>query len=63
MRDFAIKCPKCGGNYVGRIGLKRFFCSNCCVEFSVDSSGKPVYYYSDPTGTVVKYTSEKRDVG
>ena len=59
MVDFTKKCPKCHGNYVGKIGYSHFFCSNCCLEYSVESNGKPIYYYSDPTGTVMKYSAPK----
>lgn len=49
-------CPKCNGHSVGKISKTRFFCAECCIEFSFNEQGKAVSYYADPTGTMVKAT-------
>jgi ribosomal protein L37AE/L43A len=33
-----VRCPQCGKyDDVGRIGANKYFCSECCVEFSQDT--------------------------
>lgn len=55
-------CPNCKGHTTGRISMTHYFCSECCLEFSFDKEGKAVFFYSDPTGTVVKTGSQKEAV-
>jgi hypothetical protein len=26
-------CPRCHDKDIGRIGVRRYYCSNCCCEF------------------------------
>jgi len=33
-----IKCPQCGYKYVGKIGRRKYFCSNCFSEIFVSNT-------------------------
>ena len=43
------KCPKCGDRRVGKIGSKRYFCSECSSEFKKMKDGALVIvdYYKE----------------
>lgn len=30
-----VPCPKCRGHFTGAIGINRFYCAECCCEFTV----------------------------
>ncbi len=32
-----MKCPLCNANQIGRIGRERYYCHQCCHEWSKDS--------------------------
>lgn len=33
-----VPCTKCGSHFTGAIGNKRFFCAECCHEFTIGES-------------------------
>ncbi|MFO8059262.1 MAG: hypothetical protein R6U70_01200 [Bacillota bacterium] len=33
------QCPSCGSRMIGRIGVERYYCHDCCVEFDGASGG------------------------
>lgn len=50
-----MHCPVCGQKYIGKIGRKKFFCSNCyselviskdiCSVFKIDENGSLIKIY------------------
>ena len=37
------RCVQCQGRRVGVIGNQRYFCLECCIEFTVNEKGTIVY--------------------
>ncbi len=32
-------CPACGSRQVGRVGGERYYCWECCIEFTLSKKG------------------------
>ena len=41
-----MTCVLCRSNAVGTIGKKRYFCSNCCIEFVIGADTKESIIFS-----------------
>lgn len=39
-------CPICGSHSIGKIGISRYFCADCCHEVVVTTKKKVAYYPS-----------------
>lgn len=50
MRRF---CPICGSHKIGLIGMKRYFCAECCYEF-VDSAKRKEAFFPGENGEIRK---------
>ncbi|RBP44080.1 hypothetical protein [Garciella nitratireducens] len=48
-----MHCPVCGQKYIGKIGRKKFFCSNCYSELVI-SKDKCSVFQIDENGGLVK---------
>ena len=53
---FKVSCPDCKNNYVGQISLRRFFCPECCIEFTIGPKFIEVYNILT-SGEIVKVDS------
>lgn len=53
----AVRCPRCEGRAVGRVGVAQWFCWDCCVEFQASGRGYRVYAM-DEEGELVPLDGE-----
>ncbi|MHB1407210.1 MAG: hypothetical protein ACYCV0_16685 [Desulfitobacteriaceae bacterium] len=37
------RCPFCGARLIGRIGRERYYCSECCHEWTVEEGHIKIY--------------------
>ncbi|MBX6378755.1 MAG: hypothetical protein IRY95_09445 [Clostridia bacterium] len=54
-----MECPLCKGRTVGRIGLRQYYCWNCCVEFAQRGDDWEVFAV-DLEGGLVRLTEAGR---
>ena len=40
-------CPVCGGKATGKVGVERFYCWDCCVEYRIGSDGIQIFRLSE----------------
>ncbi len=45
------ECPRCDSRMIGRIGVERYYCHDCCVEFDGWRSGG--IYSIDDEGNLI----------
>ena len=48
-----IRCVLCHDRRVGIVGKQRYFCSECCIEFTVGEKGTTVYL-TNADGIVIR---------
>ena len=50
-----MTCVLCRSNAVGSIGKKRYFCSNCCIEFVIgDDTKESIIFSINENGLVIR---------
>lgn len=54
-----MDCPLCGMHGVGKIGRERYYCPECCHEWTV-KSGEIKLFKISPDGTVARLKVEYR---
>ncbi|HHT02265.1 MAG TPA: hypothetical protein GXZ96_06205 [Firmicutes bacterium] len=42
-----LVCPVCHGHTIGKVGANRFYCRECCLEFSESRRGLQAYRLDD----------------
>lgn len=57
-----LRCPRCAGSGVGRVGAERYYCWDCCIEFTVDK-GEVRLYQLDEEGAAVELASVREGEG
>ncbi len=48
-----MQCPVCGQKYIGKIGRKKFFCSDCFTELVINKDKCSVFKI-DENGSLIK---------
>ncbi|MCR4442040.1 MAG: hypothetical protein QHH10_07500 [Peptococcaceae bacterium] len=49
-----MNCPVCSGKAVGRVGIDRYYCWNCFLEYQLYGSEVRIYSVSED-GSLVDY--------
>jgi len=49
-----MNCPVCGGKAVGRVGMDRYYCWDCFLEYQLYGGEVKVYAVSED-GSLVDY--------
>lgn len=53
-----IKCPQCGYKFLGKIGRRKYYCSNCCSEIFISNNKCKIMTLNEKgIPTVVKTTT------
>lgn len=52
-------CPICGSREIGKISRERYFCGECCNEWTIDN-GEIAIYQIAPDGSAVRLRSKGR---
>ncbi|MCO1603436.1 hypothetical protein [Desulfosporosinus nitroreducens] len=53
-----MTCPLCGAHDTGRIGRKRYYCHECCLEWT-KNSGELKIYHIGPDGKACQLKGEQ----
>ena len=53
-------CPLCGQRGLGKVGVDQYFCSECCMEFTVRGGGIRIFNI-ESDGTLTHYAPPAED--
>jgi len=54
----SIRCPICGSRETGKINRGRYFCGECCHEWTVEDEGSITVYKIAVDGTIMRLRSK-----
>ena len=54
----SIHCPICGSRETGKINRGRYFCGECCHEWTVEDEGSITIYKIAVDGTIMRLRSK-----
>lgn len=53
-----MKCPVCGGNAVGKVGVEQFYCWNCFIEFNTQQEEVQIFQVAED-GSLLAYDEDE----
>ncbi len=57
-RETVQDCPNCESRIIGKIGVERYYCHDCCVEFDGGESGG--IYSIDDEGNLMSLEGDEQ---